>query len=225
MPMAAYMPPPPVRVTAPRLLTRSKPMQSRRVTPAAVARSCAAARSASKFSWFKWQCVSTSSSVMLPIISVLGARGVGNNGRNPRIPRWLFLLINRNRPGAERDVSCDRLPLTAFAAALCFGLLALHFPEAGPEMKAQDALARLAPRPARPDVVIVALDQGRRRPSTDPSRAGRARSLAAGLRRIEAGKPTSVVFDLALTQRTRTGDESPVADDGEQSERPARHGL
>jgi len=109
--------------------------------------------------------------------------------------------------GLERNVTYRAIVfLTALAAAFGFGLLALHSPEAAPELRAQDALARLAPRPARPDVVIVALDQ------SSVARYGPVKNwprsaLAAGLRRIEAGKPTSVVFDLALTQRARTGDE------------------
>ena len=109
--------------------------------------------------------------------------------------------------GPERNVTYRVIVfLTALAAALGFGLLALHSPEAGPELKAQDALARLAPRPARPDVVIVALDQSSAA-QYGPIKSWPRSVLAAGLRRIEAGKPTAVVFDLALTQRTRTGDE------------------
>ncbi len=109
--------------------------------------------------------------------------------------------------GPERRITYRALVfLAALAAALGFGLLALNMPEAGPELKAQDALARLAPRPARPDVVIVALDAGSVA-QYGPIKSWPRSVLAAGLRRIEAGKPTSVVFDLALTQRTRSGDE------------------
>lgn len=112
-----------------------------------------------------------------------------------------------NEIGPERNVTYRAVVfLTALAAAFGFGLLALHSPEAGPELKAQDVLARLAPRPARPDVVIVSLD------GSSVTHYGSIKSmprsvLAAGLRRIESGKPTSVVFDLALTQRRRSGDE------------------
>lgn len=112
-----------------------------------------------------------------------------------------------NQIGPERRVTYRAIVfLAALAAALGFGLLALHAPEAGPELKAQDALARLAPRPARPDVVIVALD-GNSVAQYGPIKAWPRSVLAAGLRRIEAGHPTSVVFDLALTGRTRSGDE------------------
>jgi len=109
--------------------------------------------------------------------------------------------------GPERRVTYRAIVfLAALVAAFGFGLLALHAPEAGPELKAQDALARLAPRPARPDVVIVALDASSVA-QYGPIKAWPRSVLAAGLRRIEAGKPTSVVFDLALTQRTHSGDE------------------
>ena len=96
--------------------------------------------------------------------------------------------------------------LAALAAASGFGLLALNAPQFGPELRAEDALARSALRPARADVVIVALD------ADSVSKYGPIKSwprsvLASGLRRIEDGKPNGVIFDLALTQRTRTGDE------------------
>ena len=103
-----------------------------------------------------------------------------------------------NEIGPERRAAYRAIVfLAAVLFALGFGLLAAQAPEAGPELKAQDALARLAPRPARADVVIVSLD-----PSVPRS------ALAAGLRRIESGKPSAVVMDLALTQRTQTGDEA-----------------
>jgi len=109
--------------------------------------------------------------------------------------------------GPERRITYRAVVfLVALIAAFGFGFLALHAPEAGPELKAQDALAQFSPRPARPDVVLVALDQN------SVTQYGPVESLprsvlAAGLRRIEAGKPTSVVLDLALTKRTRSGDE------------------
>ena len=109
--------------------------------------------------------------------------------------------------GPERRVTYRAFVfLTALLAAFGFGFIALRFPGAGPELKAQDALARLSPRPARPDLVLVALDQ------SSVTQYGPVASLprsvlAAGLRRIEAGKPTSVILDLALTRRTRSGDE------------------
>ena len=109
--------------------------------------------------------------------------------------------------GPERRMTYRALIfIVAIVAAFGFGLLAVNAPQALPELKTQDMLARLAPRPARPDVVIVALD----RESAAPYGSIKAwpRSvLAAGLRRIEAGKPSSVVFDLALTERAHSGDE------------------
>ena len=109
--------------------------------------------------------------------------------------------------GPERRVTYRAIVfLVALVAALGFGLMALNLPESSPELKAQDALARLAPRPARPDIVIVALDAGSVA-QYGPIKSWPRSVLAAGLRRIEAGKPTSVVFDLALTQRTHSGDE------------------
>lgn len=110
--------------------------------------------------------------------------------------------------GPERRIQYRAVVfIVAIAAAFGFGLLAVNAPESSPELKAQDVLARLAPRPARQDVVIVSLDQN------SVAQYGSIKAwprsvLAAGLRRIEAGKPSSVVFDLALTQRTHSGDES-----------------
>lgn len=110
--------------------------------------------------------------------------------------------------GPERRVAYRAIVfLVAILVALGYGILALNVPEATPELKAQDVLARLAPRPARPDVVLVTLD------SSSAAQYGSIKTmsrsvLATGLRRIEAGKPTAVVFDLTLTQRTHSGDES-----------------
>ena len=108
--------------------------------------------------------------------------------------------------GPERGLTYRALVLlAAVLSALGAALLALNAPQALPELKAGDALARLAPRPSRPDVVIVALDASsvaRYGPVKDWPRS----ALAAGLRRIEAGRPAAVIFDLPLTQRTRTGD-------------------
>ena len=97
--------------------------------------------------------------------------------------------------------------LVALAAAFGFGALALKAPRSAPELKAEDALARLARRPARPDVGIVALD------ADSVAKYGPIKSwprslLADALRHVEAGKPNGVVFDLALAQRRPTGDES-----------------
>jgi CHASE2 domain-containing sensor protein len=97
--------------------------------------------------------------------------------------------------------------LVAIAAAFGFGLLAVNAPQALPELKTQDVLARLSPRPARPDVVIVLLDADSAA-KYGPIKTWPRSVLAAGLRRIEAGKPTTVVFDLALTGRTHRGDET-----------------
>lgn len=96
--------------------------------------------------------------------------------------------------------------LVAIAAAFGWGLMALNAPRAEPELKAQDALARLALRPSRPDVVLVALD-GNSVAQHGPIQSWPRSVLAAGLRRVEAGKPASVVFDLALTRRTHSGDD------------------
>ena len=87
--------------------------------------------------------------------------------------------------------------LVAAASALGFGLMAASSPRNGAEMQAEDALARLAPRPARPDIVLVAAD------AASVGKYGPVKSwprslLADGLRRVEAGKPKVVVLDLAL---------------------------
>ncbi len=110
--------------------------------------------------------------------------------------------------GPERRVTYRAIVfLAAVLAALGFALMALRAPDAAPELKAQDALARLAPRPARPDVVIVALDAAGAAKYGPISKWPRS-LLAAGLRRVEAGKPAAVVLDLALTDRTHAGDEA-----------------
>ena len=131
--------------------------------------------------------------------------GEGNNKQNIYLPKRHFLMINELGP--ERNVTYRAIVfLAALFAAFGFGLLALYSPEAAPELKAQDVLARLAPRPARPDVVLVALD-GSSVAQYGPIKSLPRSVLAAGLRRIEAGKPAAVVFDLALTSRTHSGDE------------------
>lgn len=97
--------------------------------------------------------------------------------------------------------------LAAVLSALGFALLATRAPRALPELKTDDALARLAPRPARPDVVIVALDDASIK-QYGPGGSWRRGALAQVLSRIEAGQPRAVVLDLALDQRTQTGDEA-----------------
>ena len=97
--------------------------------------------------------------------------------------------------------------LVAVVSAVGFGLLAASNPRNGAEMQAEDRLARLAPLPARADIALVALDTasaGKHGPVKSWPRA----LLAAGLRRVEAGKPKAVVLDLALDKRTHTGDEA-----------------
>lgn len=114
----------------------------------------------------------------------------------------------RNKIGPERLPAYRIIVfVVAVLAAIGFGLMALHAPRAEPELKAQDALARLAPRPARPDVVLVALDAGSVA-KYGPVKSWPRSLLADGLRRVEGGKPMAVVIDLALTQRSHTGDES-----------------
>ena len=97
--------------------------------------------------------------------------------------------------------------LVAVASALGFGLMAATNPRNGAEMQAEDALARLAPRPARPDIVLVAADEASVG-QYGPVKSWPRSLLADGLRRVEAGKPKVVVLDLPLATRTRTGDES-----------------
>lgn len=109
--------------------------------------------------------------------------------------------------GPERQVNFRAIVfLAAVAAAFGFALLALNAPEATPELKARDALARLAPRPARPDVMLVAMDASSIAKYGAVKRWPRS-VLATALKRVEEGKPKAVVLDLALTERTQTGDE------------------
>lgn len=106
----------------------------------------------------------------------------------------------------------ERLPayqaaifLTAVIFAIAIGVLYQNAPRNRMELKTEDVIARLAPQPARNDVVILALDDA------SVAKYGAVKSwprslLAAGLSKVEAGAPKVAVFDLALDKRTRTGD-------------------
>lgn len=95
----------------------------------------------------------------------------------------------------------------AIAAALGFGLLAASNPRNGAEMRAEDALMRLAPRPARSDIVLVGLDADGVA-KYGPVKSWPRAALAAGLSRVELGKPKVVILDLALDRRSHSGDEA-----------------
>jgi CHASE2 domain-containing sensor protein len=95
--------------------------------------------------------------------------------------------------------------IVALVSGLGFGQLVSHGGLPTPELKAEDAIAKLAVRQARPDVVLLALD------NASVSKYGPVKSwprslLAAGLSRSEKGKPKEVIIDLALDKRTKTGD-------------------
>jgi CHASE2 domain-containing sensor protein len=97
--------------------------------------------------------------------------------------------------------------LIAIVAALGFGWLVQQSPRMGPELAAEDTLARTVQRPARSDVVILAIDDAtvaKYGPFKSWSRA----TLADGLRTVESGKPKTVVLDLALPERKGAGDRS-----------------
>ena len=97
--------------------------------------------------------------------------------------------------------------VVAIAAALGFGVMAADSPRNATEMQAEDALARLTASPARPDIALVALDMASVA-KYGPVKSWPRAVLADGLRRVEAGKPKAVVFDLALDRRTHTGDDA-----------------
>jgi adenylate cyclase len=111
-----------------------------------------------------------------------------------------------NRIGPERLVAYQAAVfVTAVAAAIALAALYMHAPRSTMELKTEDMVQRLAPQPARPDVVILALDDAsvaRYGPVKDWPRS----VLARGLRDVESGGAKGVVMDLALDQRTQTGD-------------------
>ena len=108
--------------------------------------------------------------------------------------------------GSERSLGYRALVFVfALLAALLAYALVAHRPDTAPELAAGDALSRLAPRPPRPDVVVVALDDA------GVQKYGAVKTwprsvLAQGLARIEAGGAKLVVLGLALDKR-RSGDE------------------
>jgi CHASE2 domain-containing sensor protein len=113
-----------------------------------------------------------------------------------------------NRIGPERLVAYQALVfITSVAAGIGMAVLYAQAPRAPIEMQAEDAIQRLTPHSGRPDVVIVALDDA------SVARYGPVKSwprsvLNRGLEAVEQGAPKSVIIDLALDKRTRTGDAS-----------------
>ena len=95
--------------------------------------------------------------------------------------------------------------IAAIASAVLFAILAGKNPHPEHELKAGDLLARLAPRPVRPDIVILGIDDA------DIKKYGSVEKwprtvLADGISAVERGKPKLVVMDLALNKRTGSGD-------------------
>ncbi|BDI30694.1 hypothetical protein CCAX7_27450 [Capsulimonas corticalis] len=108
--------------------------------------------------------------------------------------------------GPERLLSYRAIVfIAAVLFAIALGVLAVHSPRAIPEAKAEDALARLAPRAARADVAIVAMDDASVA-KYGPIKSWPRSLLAQGLSKIEDGGAKVAVLDLALDKRTQTGD-------------------
>ncbi len=103
--------------------------------------------------------------------------------------------------GSERHLGYKAV---VFAAAIVLALLAFALvrraPDAAPELAAQDALARLAPRAERPDVAVVALDDASVRRYGPVAHWPRA-LLGKGLGKMEDAGAKVVVMDLALDKR------------------------
>jgi len=96
--------------------------------------------------------------------------------------------------------------LTALASALFAYALLSRGPQPAAELAASDAVTHLAPRPLRPDIILVAGDSAsvnRYGPVAQWPRA----FLAQGLARVEKLGAKVVVFDLALDNR-KAGDET-----------------
>lgn len=110
--------------------------------------------------------------------------------------------------GSERSLGYRALVFVfALLAALLAYALVARRPDTAPELAAGDILARLAPRPPRSDIVVVALDDAsvkRYGPVKDWPRS----LLAQGLAKIESGGAKVIVMDLALDKRQHSGDES-----------------
>jgi adenylate cyclase len=120
--------------------------------------------------------------------------------------KYSTVIINRIPP--ENVVAYQiTVFVAAVAAALVLAVLHTQILHATPELRSEDAVARIAPQPARPDVVVVALDDA------SVAKYGAIKTwprslLARGLEQIERGDPKTVVMDIALDKRTKTGDAS-----------------
>lgn len=111
-----------------------------------------------------------------------------------------------NRIGPERLVGYQATVfIAAILAAIGMAALYAYSPRSTFELKAEDTVQRLTPHSARPDVVIVALDDASVK-RYGPVKSWPRSVLARGLGDVESGGPKTVVMDLALDQRTQTGD-------------------
>ena len=113
-----------------------------------------------------------------------------------------------NRIGPERLLSYRIIVfLSAVVIAIALGMMVSRSPVAGIEAKTEDSLARLATKPARADVVILALDDASVK-KYGPVKSWPRSVLASGLRRVEKAGAKWVVMDLALDKRTRAGEDA-----------------
>lgn len=113
-----------------------------------------------------------------------------------------------SRIGPERTLGYRAIVfLSAVVIALAFGVVLSRNWHSGVETRTEDALVRMAARPARGDIAILAMDDASVK-RYGPVKTWPRSVLAAGLRRVEQGGAKWVVMDLALDKRTRTGDES-----------------
>lgn len=97
--------------------------------------------------------------------------------------------------------------VSAILTAIALGVIISHNPRPTMENHAEDALARMAPRAVRNDVVVVAIDDESVK-KYGPVKSWPRSLLAGGLKRIEDAGAKWVTIDLPLDERTKTGDES-----------------
>jgi len=113
-----------------------------------------------------------------------------------------------NRIGPERLLSYRVIVfLSAVIIAIALGMMVSRSPVAGIEAKTEDSLARLATKPARADVVILALDDASVK-KYGPVKSWPRNVLAAGLKKVEKSGAKWVVMDLALDKRTHNAEDS-----------------
>jgi len=116
------------------------------------------------------------------------------------------MLIGRAGPERLGSYRAIVLLIAVIAGGL-IGWMTYRSPRNPLELKTEDALVRMSHVRARPDIVMVALDD-RSVQRYGSVQKWRRSVLADGLARIEEQNPRWVILDLALDGRTHTGDEA-----------------